>query len=47
MQVLTTAPSPLQNDSQIINCKNIPILNIPNFNVYTKFIVTSDPKIGE
>ena len=29
------------------NCKNLPILNIPNFNVYTSFILEADTRHGD
>lgn len=30
-----------------VNCQNVPILNIPNFNVYTEFLVEVDQRFGE
>lgn len=30
----------------VVNCRNVPILDIPNFNVYTEFVVEVDARVG-
>lgn len=38
---------PKYNDSRVLNCKNTPILSIPEFNVYTASTVEIDTRMGQ
>ena len=44
LPIICAASSP---DRGLVNCQNVPILSIPDFNVYTEFEIEVDERFGE